>query len=86
MNRFAEQRQQNPQQLFLIAGPCVIESETHALHMAEAIAAIAERLAMSSKPPTTKPIALQAARFAAWAWRKACASLQKSKLNSGCPC
>jgi 2-dehydro-3-deoxyphosphooctonate aldolase (KDO 8-P synthase) len=46
MNRFAEQRQQNPQQLFLIAGPCVIESETHALHMAEAIAAIAERLAM----------------------------------------
>jgi 2-dehydro-3-deoxyphosphooctonate aldolase (KDO 8-P synthase) len=28
-------------QLFLIAGPCVIESETHALKMAEAIAAIA---------------------------------------------
>jgi 2-dehydro-3-deoxyphosphooctonate aldolase (KDO 8-P synthase) len=28
-------------QLFLIAGPCVIESEAHALNMAEAIAAIA---------------------------------------------
>ncbi|MDR3748497.1 MAG: 3-deoxy-8-phosphooctulonate synthase [Acidobacteriota bacterium] len=28
-------------QLFLIAGPCVIESEAHALQMAEAIAAIA---------------------------------------------
>jgi len=28
-------------QLFLIAGPCVIESEEHSLHMAEAIAAIA---------------------------------------------
>ena len=28
-------------QLFLIAGPCVIESETHAIKMAEAIAAIA---------------------------------------------
>ena len=30
--------------LFLIAGPCVIESESHALHMAEAIAPIAQRL------------------------------------------
>ena len=30
-------------QLFLIAGPCVIESETHALKMAEAIAAIARK-------------------------------------------
>ncbi len=29
--------------LFLIAGPCVIESESHALEMAEAIAAIARR-------------------------------------------
>jgi len=32
------------QQLFLIAGPCVIESETHALKMAEALATIARRL------------------------------------------
>ena len=30
--------------LFLIAGPCVIESETHALKMAEAISAVARRL------------------------------------------
>jgi len=30
-------------QLFLIAGPCVIESEAHALKMAEAIAAIARQ-------------------------------------------
>ncbi len=29
--------------LFLIAGPCVIESEAHALHMAEAISAIAQQ-------------------------------------------
>lgn len=28
--------------LFLIAGPCVIESEAHALKMAEAIAAVAQ--------------------------------------------
>src|SRR6185437_10464280 len=31
-------------QLFLIAGPCVIESEAHALKMAEAISAIAHEL------------------------------------------
>ena len=30
--------------LFLIAGPCVIESETHACAMAEKIARIASRL------------------------------------------
>ncbi|MGZ7060953.1 MAG: 3-deoxy-8-phosphooctulonate synthase [Candidatus Angelobacter sp.] len=30
--------------LFLIAGPCVIESETHALKMAEAISAVARKL------------------------------------------
>jgi 2-dehydro-3-deoxyphosphooctonate aldolase (KDO 8-P synthase) len=30
--------------LFLIAGPCVIESETHALKMAEAIKAVADKL------------------------------------------
>jgi 2-dehydro-3-deoxyphosphooctonate aldolase (KDO 8-P synthase) len=33
-------------QLFLIAGPCVIESEAHATKMAEAIAAEAQRLKM----------------------------------------
>jgi 2-dehydro-3-deoxyphosphooctonate aldolase (KDO 8-P synthase) len=32
--------------LFLIAGPCVIESEAHALKMAEAISAVARRLRM----------------------------------------
>ena len=37
---------QQQQQLFLFAGTCVIESETHALKMAEAIAAIARRLAI----------------------------------------
>ncbi|HZI55227.1 MAG TPA: 3-deoxy-8-phosphooctulonate synthase, partial [Verrucomicrobiae bacterium] len=30
--------------LFLIAGPCVIESEAHALKMAEAISAVASKL------------------------------------------
>jgi 2-dehydro-3-deoxyphosphooctonate aldolase (KDO 8-P synthase) len=32
--------------LFLIAGPCVIESEAHALHMAEAIAAVTRKLGL----------------------------------------
>lgn len=32
--------------LFLIAGPCVIESEAHALKMAEAISSVAQRLNM----------------------------------------
>ena len=32
--------------LFLIAGPCVIESEAHALRMAEAIAAVTRKLGM----------------------------------------
>jgi 2-dehydro-3-deoxyphosphooctonate aldolase (KDO 8-P synthase) len=32
--------------LFLIAGPCVIESETHALTMAQAIGAVARKLGM----------------------------------------
>jgi len=32
--------------LFLIAGPCVIESEAHAVHMAQAIADIARELGM----------------------------------------
>src|SRR5262245_31615056 len=36
--------QQNGDHLFLLAGPCVIESESHALKMAQAIAAITERL------------------------------------------
>ncbi len=31
-------------ELFLIAGPCVIESEEHAMKMAESIAAIAREL------------------------------------------
>lgn len=31
-------------ELFLVAGPCVIESEEHALHMAESIAAITREL------------------------------------------
>jgi len=44
MNRFVELRQESPAQLFLLAGPCVIESETHALRMAEAIRDIARRL------------------------------------------
>src|SRR5579863_8240954 len=33
-------------QLFLIAGPCVIESETHAMKMAESVAKIASGLKM----------------------------------------
>jgi 2-dehydro-3-deoxyphosphooctonate aldolase (KDO 8-P synthase) len=33
--------------LFLIAGPCVIEGETHAIKMAQAIAAVTRRLGMA---------------------------------------
>jgi 2-dehydro-3-deoxyphosphooctonate aldolase (KDO 8-P synthase) len=44
MNRFSELRKENPGRLFLLAGPCVIESEAHALRMAEAIRDIARRL------------------------------------------
>jgi len=53
--------------LFLIAGPCVIESETHARIMAEKIAKIASDAGMpyifkasydkSSRLPTTRPTA-----------------------------
>lgn len=41
-----EQLTQTPGGFFLIAGPCVIESETHALKMAAAISSIAQRLAV----------------------------------------
>jgi 2-dehydro-3-deoxyphosphooctonate aldolase (KDO 8-P synthase) len=34
------------EKLFLIAGPCVIESEAHALKMAQAIGAVADKLGM----------------------------------------
>ncbi len=37
---------QAPYRFFLLAGPCVIESEMHALKMAAAISAIAQRLAI----------------------------------------
>ena len=32
------------QELFLIAGPCIVESESHALKMAHAIRAITDRI------------------------------------------
>ena len=44
MNSFYQTIQQRTDTFFLIAGPCVIESETHALKMAEAIAAITTKL------------------------------------------
>lgn len=43
MNLFQTIRQ-DPTTFFLLAGPCVIESESHALKMAESIAAITRRL------------------------------------------
>ena len=36
----------NDRRLFVIAGPCVIESETHALAVAETLAGIAARLGL----------------------------------------
>ncbi len=52
--------------LFLIAGPCVIESETHARFMADAIQRITSDLNLRtfSRPPTTKPIAPRPQAFA----------------------
>lgn len=44
MNSFFQTISARPERLFLLAGPCVIESELHALKMAGAIAAIARRL------------------------------------------
>ncbi|MBS1811239.1 MAG: 3-deoxy-8-phosphooctulonate synthase [Acidobacteria bacterium] len=44
MTNFYQTIQQRSDVFFLIAGPCVIESETHALKMAEAISAIAATL------------------------------------------
>ncbi len=44
MTNFFQTIQQRSDVFFLIAGPCVIESESHALKMAEAIAAITVKL------------------------------------------
>ena len=44
MSTFYQTIQQRTDTFFLIAGPCVIESESHALKMAEAVAAIARKL------------------------------------------
>ncbi len=44
MTNFYQTIQQRKDTFFLIAGPCVIESEAHALKMAEAISGIATRL------------------------------------------
>ena len=44
MTNFYQTIQQRKDTFFLIAGPCVIESEAHALRMAEAISGIATRL------------------------------------------
>lgn len=41
-----QQLTQTPDGFFLIAGPCIIEAETHALKIAEAISTIAQRLAI----------------------------------------
>jgi len=45
--------------LFLIAGPCVIETEAHATRMAECVGAVAAELGIPYifKPLTTRPIA-----------------------------
>jgi 2-dehydro-3-deoxyphosphooctonate aldolase (KDO 8-P synthase) len=46
MSNVFQQLQSTSETFFLIAGPCVIESETHALKMAAAISAIAQCLAI----------------------------------------
>lgn len=46
MSDIFQQLQSTSETFFLIAGPCVIESETHALKMATAISAITQRFAI----------------------------------------
>ena len=67
--------------LFLIAGPCVIESEEHAIRMAEIIKGVTRRSAFlsSSKPATTKPTALRFAVFAGPGLKEGLRILKKIK-------
>ena len=44
MTTLFQSLKQNPETFFLLAGPCVIESESHALKMAESISTVAARL------------------------------------------
>ena len=67
--------------LFLIAGPCVIESEKHALFMAEVIKGVTRSLNFpsSSRRRTTRPTALPFAAIAARAWSEGLRILKKVK-------
>ena len=58
--------QHRGRRVFLIAGPCVIESEVHALKMAEAIAPLRaqKNCPTSLRPPTTRRIERRSAVFA----------------------
>ena len=62
-------------QLFLIAGPCVIESEAHALKMAEAIADIArqKKLPYIFKASYDKANRTSIRSFRGPDWTKVCA-------------
>ena len=73
--------------LFLIAGPCVIESEAHALKMAEEISAVARKLKFPtfSKRRMTKPTARRCIAFADRGWKRACASWKEIGKEAGVP-
>ena len=75
--------------LFLIAGPCVVESRAAAdrrRRRAEGNLRGARRFRSSSSRPTTRRIAARRNRFAASAWRRACASSPRSSGRSACRC
>ncbi len=67
--------------LFLIAGPCVIESEKHAIFMAEVIKGVTRALNVRSfsRRLTIRPTALRCAVFADLGWRRALRILKKVK-------
>ena len=75
------------QPLAVIAGPCVIESEAHALKMAERLSTCHRACAfpMFSKPLTTKPTGRPLNPIAGRAWRAGSRSWRESSANFGVP-
>ena len=74
--------------LFLIAGPCLVESESHALKMAEAISSITNRLGVSyifkSSYDKANRTSINAHRGPGS--MRACAYLAACEAKSGFPC
>jgi 2-dehydro-3-deoxyphosphooctonate aldolase (KDO 8-P synthase) len=87
MSNIFQQLQSTSQTFFLLAGPCVIESETHALKMAAAISAIAQRLAIPYvfKASYDKANRSSGAAFRGLGMEEGLRILQKIKQEIGVP-